>query len=206
MESSKDHWNGIYREKPSTELSWYEPVPETSLSYVEDCRLDKSAAIIDVGGGDSFFTEFLLAKGYTDLTVLDISEKALQRVKQRLEERAEEIKWIVSDASEFQPQQHYDFWHDRASFHFLTGEQQVKNYLNVVNNALRPGGLLVIGTFSETGPERCSGLPVKRYSMQELQDVFRADFDVLGCKKSTHITGSGKSQDFLFCSFQKKKN
>jgi len=140
MEDRKEHWNKVYDSKNPTEVSWYEPMPETSLDYIAECKLDNDAAIIDIGGGDSFLAEFLLAKGFTDITVVDISEKAIERAKKRLGERAEEIKWIVADASEFKPERQYDLWHDRAAFHFLTEDEQVQNYLQTVKRSVKPGG------------------------------------------------------------------
>lgn len=203
MEDRKEHWNKVYDSKTPTEVSWYEPMPETSLDYITECKLDNDAAIIDIGGGDSFLAEFLLAKGFTDLTVVDISEKAIERAKKRLGERAEEIKWIVADASEFKPERQYDLWHDRAAFHFLTEDEQVQNYLQTVKRSVKPGGFLVIGTFSENGPKKCSGIEIRQYSVSQMQDLFSDDFTTMSCKNIDHTTPSGGIQNFTFCSFRK---
>lgn len=203
MENKKDHWNKVYETKKPTEVSWYEPMPEVSLTYITDCKLEKDAAIIDIGGGDSFLAEFLLAQGFTDITVVDISEKAIERAKERLGEKADEVNWIVADVSKFQPERQYDLWHDRAVFHFLTEESQIENYLSSVKDAVKPGGFVVMGTFSENGPTKCSGLEIKQYSISQMQDLFYEGFSTLSCKNIDHQTPSGGMQNFTFCSFRK---
>lgn len=205
MKNKKQHWNDVYEQKQITEVSWYEPMPETSLNFISECKLEKDAAIIDVGGGDSFLAEFLLAREYTDITVLDISEKAIERAKQRLGERAEEIKWIVADASEFTPEKKYDLWHDRAAFHFLTEEVEVQNYLRNVNEAVKPGGFVIMGCFSEDGPKKCSGLEVQQYSLDKMQQMFVGSFSTMSCKNVEHQTPTGAVQNFSFCSFRKRE-
>lgn len=204
MDNRKEHWNKVYETKKPTEVSWYEPMPEISLSYITECKLEKDAAIIDIGGGDSFLAEFLLAQGFSDITVVDISENALERAKERLGEKSEEINWIVADASSFRPERKYDLWHDRAVFHFLTEDTQIKNYLATVNDAIKPGGFLVMGTFSENGPTKCSGLEIKQYSITQMQELFSDGFSTLSCKNIDHETPSGGIQNFTFCSFRKK--
>lgn len=204
MEDRKEHWNKVYENKKATEVSWYEPMPETSLNYITECKLEKDAAIIDIGGGDSFLAEFLIGQGFTDITVVDISENALNRAKQRLGEKAEEVKWIVSDAAEFVPERQYDLWHDRAAFHFLTEDRQVESYLKTVKQAVKPGGYVVLGTFSETGPTKCSGIEIKQYSISEMQELFSDGFTTMSCKNIDHTTPSGGTQNFTFCSFRKK--
>lgn len=203
MENKKDHWNKVYETKKPTEVSWYEPMPEVSLTYITDCKLEKDAAIIDIGGGDSFLAEFLLAQGFTDITVVDISEKAIERAKERLGEKADEVNWIVADVSKFQPERQYDLWHDRAVFHFLTEESQIENYLLNAKEAVKPGGFVVMGTFSENGPTKCSGLEIKQYSISQMQELFSEGFSTLSCKNIDHQTPSGGIQNFTFCSFRK---
>ena len=200
----QEHWENIYKTKKLTEVSWYEPIPETSLEFIKGMNLAKNAAIIDVGGGDSFLADFLLMEGYTNVSVLDISEEALNRVKKRLGERAEEIHWIVEDVTKFQPEQKYDLWHDRAAFHFLTEEDQVQQYLDILKNAVIPGGLVVIATFSEKGPTKCSGIEIKQYSINGLAELLSEDFEMVSCKNVSHETPSGAAQDFIFCSFRRK--
>jgi 2-polyprenyl-3-methyl-5-hydroxy-6-metoxy-1,4-benzoquinol methylase len=160
----KQHWENIYRTRPLNEVSWYQPVPETSLSFLKQFRVPSDARIIDIGGGGSFFADNLLALGYRDITVLDISEAAIERAKKRLGESAGQVKWIIADAASFQPPEKYDFWHDRATFHFLTDEKEISNYLNTAWQNINPGGILVIGSFSERGPKSCSGIEIRQYS------------------------------------------
>ena len=205
MKNKKQHWNEVYEQKQITEVSWYEPMPETSLSFITECKLEKDAAIIDIGGGDSFLADFLLAREFTDITVLDISEKAIERAKQRLGERAEGIKWIVADASEFTPERKYDLWHDRAAFHFLTEEEEVQSYLKNLNEAVKPGGFVIMACFSENGPDKCSGLEVKQYSIDSMQQLFAGSFSTMSCKNVEHHTPAGVVQNFTFCSFRKRE-
>ena len=163
MSDRKQHWENVYQTKQLSEVSWYEPIPETSLSIIKLFKLPKNAAIIDIGGGDSLLVDYLLMLGYTNITVLDISAKAIERAKERLGEKAEEIKWIVKDIVDFNPDQKYDLWHDRATFHFLVNKKDQDKYLETVHQYLTSDGYMVLSTFSEEGPEKCSGLPVRRY-------------------------------------------
>ena len=204
MSGNQQHWDKVYSEKKPTEVSWYEPMPQVSLDAIKSCGISKDAAIIDIGGGDSFLAEFLVSLGYSDITVLDISSKAIDRAKQRMCEKAEEVNWIVADASSFEPGRQYDLWHDRAAFHFLTGEEDKKKYLDRVYKAVKPGGYVVMGTFSDQGPEKCSGLQVQRYSVSEMCKLFEKDFNMLSGKNVDHQTPSGGTQNFTFCCFQKK--
>jgi len=203
MEDLKTHWDTIYKTRQLTEVSWYQPKPQISLDYIAQFKLNKEARIIDVGGGDSFLVDFLLVEGFTDITVLDISEKALQRAKERLGEHAEKVKWIVADVSGFELPQEYDLWHDRAAFHFLTGEKQIANYLATLQNSLAKGGYVILGTFSENGPLKCSGITVNQYSIEDMEKLFPTNFLKLGCENLDHITPTGAVQNFTFCRFQK---
>lgn len=199
----KQHWQNIYQTKQLTDVSWYQPVPETSLNFVQKYCPSKTAKIIDIGGGDSFFAESLLALGYTDITVLDISEKALQRAKERLGNDAGKVKWIVADAANFEPPCNYDFWHDRAAFHFLTDKNDIANYTATAYTALNDNGIMVIGTFSENGPKKCSGIEITQYSQKELADAFSLRFENLECSAIDHRTPFDTIQNFTFCSFRK---
>lgn len=205
METKKEHWDEVYETKTLTEVSWYEPMPETSLACIADCNLEKDDAIIDIGGGDSFLAEFLLAKDFTNITVVDISEKAIERAKKRLGEKAEEINWIVADVTDFRPNKKYKLWHDRAAFHFLTAEADVQKYLQTLNNSLEPGGFVILSTFSDKGPDKCSGLPVQKYSVGQMQKLFKDGFITMNCKNVDHETPSGKMQNFTICTFQKEE-
>ncbi|MGI0106891.1 class I SAM-dependent methyltransferase [Salinimicrobium sp. WS361] len=205
MNESQQHWDKVYSEKAPTEVSWYEPMPQISLELIRSCGISKDAAIIDIGGGDSFLAEFLVSLGYTDVTVVDISSKAIERAKERMCEKADEVKWIIADASKFEPEKIYDLWHDRAAFHFLNDDDQKNDYLERVQKAVKPGGYVIMGTFSDKGPEKCSGLAVQRYSVNDICQFFEKEFSMLNGKNVDHQTPSGGTQNFTFCSFQKKK-
>lgn len=197
----KTHWESIYKTKELTDVSWYQPVPETSLRFIKNLDLKKDAKIIDVGGGDSFLPDFLLSEGFTNITVLDISEEAIKRARQRLGERAESVQWIVADASKFIPEEKYDLWHDRAAFHFLTEEAEIENYLKTLKEYTVRGGYAVIGTFSKTGPAKCSGIEIKQYSTGDLINLAAPEFAMLSCENVQHKTPLDRVQDFSFCSF-----
>lgn len=201
MESKKKHWENIYQTKELKDVSWYQPTPTTSLEFLKEFNIPKSAKIIDVGGGDSFLVDRLIDLGYQDITVLDISETALERAKKRLGDKASQVKWIVADAANFSPSEQYDFWHDRAAFHFLTEESDIKNYLNTIKKHLSPNGILVVGTFSETGPKKCSGIEIKQYSEKSMTEMLTKYFKKIKCMSVDHKTPFDTIQNFLFCSF-----
>ncbi|KAB7726468.1 methyltransferase domain-containing protein [Rudanella paleaurantiibacter] len=200
----KNHWEAIYRTKQADQLSWTQAIPATSLAFIQQAQLPKSARIIDIGGGDSTLVDFLLDEGYEHISVLDMSEAALIRAKERLGNRADRVEWIVSDITAYTPVQPFDFWHDRAAFHFLTTRGQINRYVATARASVVPGGYVTIGTFSENGPEKCSGLPVRRYSEQALTDELTRGFRKLRCLTENHITPFQTSQNFLFCSFQRE--
>ena len=200
----KLHWENIYQTKQPTEVSWYQPEPTESFAFVTENKVPKTARIIDVGGGDSLFVDTLLSAGYQNVSVLDISETALAKAKLRLGELASKVNWFVSDILEFSATQPFDFWHDRAVFHFLTTEAEIQAYLSLVEKLLKPEGILAIGTFSENGPLKCSGIPVRQYSQQALIDRFGNAFQKLHCFQHNHLTPFQTIQNFTFCSFQKK--
>jgi len=200
----KKHWEKIYTAKEFKDVSWYQPVPETSLSFLEQCDIPKTAKIIDVGGGDSLLVDFLLEAGYEDISVLDISAHALERAQVRLGDKAGKVTWIVADASSFEPMEQYDFWHDRAAFHFFTEEADIQNYLHVLAKGIQPGGILVLGTFSETGPQKCSGIEIRQYSERSMTERLKDGFDKIHCRAIDHTTPFDTVQNFIFCSFRKK--
>lgn len=202
MDTKKQHWESVYATKTAKEVSWTQEVPQTSLDFIHEFNLPKTAKIIDIGGGDSRLVDFLLQEGYEQLTVLDISEKSLEKAKERLGQSACKVKWIVSDILEFQPHDQYDVWHDRATFHFLTTAEQVEDYLDIAASAAQQ--FLVVGTFAENGPETCSGLEVHRYSQEDLTEVFRRQFIKRRCISTLHQTPFKTSQNFTFCSFYRK--
>lgn len=202
MASNKEHWENVYTSKQPHEVSWTQEIPTTSLSFIHEFNLPKNASIIDIGGGDSKLVDFLLQEGFQDITVLDISERALQRAKERLGSQADKVTWIVSDVTSFEPPKHYDLWHDRATFHFLTSHHQIKKYLTVAQSSVK--GFLTIGTFSHEGPTKCSGLEVKRYNEDELEQQLLNDFTKIRCITEDHTTPFNTRQNFLFCSFKVK--
>ncbi|HLO70173.1 MAG TPA: class I SAM-dependent methyltransferase [Flavipsychrobacter sp.] len=201
MNNRAEHWQNIYANKQPNEVSWTQDVPKTSLDFIKGFMLPKDAAIIDIGGGDSKLVDFLLEAGYTNLTVLDISQHALDRAKKRLGVNADRVKWIVSDITQFKPTEKYDVWHDRAVFHFLTTEDEVQQYISIAQQAVT--NFMVIGTFSESGPEKCSGLNIKQYNEAALSLILRQYFDKLKCFTEDHVTPFDTVQNFLFCSFRK---
>ena len=199
----RQHWEGVYNSKQLSEVSWYQPIPSVSLAFLEELAIEKDAAIIDVGGGDSLLADHLLEKGYSDITVLDISSTAIVRAQKRLGVKAGRVNWIVSDITGFVPGRQYVCWHDRAAFHFLTTKEQVAGYFSVAQKAIPPGGKIVIGTFSETGPSVCSGLPVKQYSESSLTGLVKKWFKKIKCLETDHITPFNTLQRYLFCSFKR---
>jgi len=199
----KEHWENIYQTKPLNEVSWYQPIPEISLSFFSQFNVPLTAKIIDIGGGDSFLVDHLLDLGYQDITILDISETAIGRARQRLGDRAQNVKWIVADAAAFNPTEKYDFWHDRAAFHFLTLETEIENYIDTIQRSMNSCGILVIGTFSEQGPKKCSGIEIKQYSEVSLTNRLKKYFEKLHCITVDHQTPFDTIQNFIFCSFSR---
>ena len=199
----QQHWEKIYNNKQLNEVSWYQPTPAVSLQFTEQLNISRQARIIDIGGGDSLLVDHLLLLGYDNITVLDISEAAINRAKLRLGKNADKINWVISDVTEFNAVEQYEFWHDRAAFHFLTTKKQVAAYLAVAQKHIAPSGKMVIGTFSTDGPEKCSGLPVKQYNENNLTGLLRKYFKKIRCITTDHLTPFNTIQNFLFCSFQK---
>ena len=199
----KQHWETIYKTKQPNEVSWTQEVPAISLELIHKFNIPKTARIIDIGGGDSKLVDFLLAEGYTNISVLDISAAAIQRAKERLGNEAIKVNWIVCDILDFIATEKYDLWHDRAAFHFQTETEQIEKYINIVKSAV--DGVAIIGTFSVDGPKKCSGLEIKQYDEEGLIERFKkSDFKIVECKREDHITPSGAIQNFVFCSFMKK--
>jgi Methyltransferase domain len=202
--TNKNHWDNVYKTKTPNEVSWTQVVPKTSLDFIHSFKVDKSAKIIDIGGGDSNLVDYLLNEGFENITVLDISKTALTKAKKRLGEKGKNIQWIVSDVTKFTPTTTYDVWHDRATFHFLTTAKEITTYLDTARKAV--AGYLAIGTFSEEGPDKCSGLPIKKYNEEKLSSELKNGFDKIRCITEDHITPFDTKQHFLFCSFKKSRN
>lgn len=204
LKDRKNHWENIYQTKLLEEVSWYQPTPQTSLEFIKNFDLPKNAKIIDIGGGDSFLVDHLLDLGFEDISVLDISEVAIEKAKKRLQNKAANVKWIVADASCFQPNEQYDFWHDRAAFHFLTDDKEIDNYIQTAANAVSQNGIILIGTFSEQGPKKCSGIEIKQYSENTMVNRFQKHFEKIECFTIDHKTPFDTIQNFVFCSFKRK--
>jgi len=199
----KRHWENIYENRSPEEVSWYQDTPATSLDFVRKVRLPRSVSIIDVGGGESYLVDYLLEQGYKNITVLDISDAAIRHARQRVGEQAKLVRWIVTDIVNFEPEEKYDFWHDRATFHFLTHDDEIQRYKEIVSTSIKPKGHMVIGTFSDLGPQRCSGLEIHQYSEELMESQFADSFRKVECKRVDHVTPYNTIQNFLFCLFRK---
>ena len=194
------HWEHLYKTKAPTEVSWSCPHLETSLALIERVAGDRSSSIIDVGGGESTLVDDLIARGYHNITVLDISHAAIEHTRKRLGSASRHVSWLVADITEVPlPKHSYDVWHDRAVFHFLTEPAQRLAYVRQVCSAVRPGGHVIVGTFGPEGPRRCSGLDVMRYDADSLHAEFGARFRLIESSKELHRTPFGTTQQFLYC-------
>ena len=197
---TQNHWEKVYREKAPDAVSWYRPHLETSLALVERAAGAYSASIIDVGGGESTLVDDLLARGYQNITVLDVSETAIEVTKKRLGPSAERVCWIVGDITKIRLALNtYDVWHDRAVFHFLLTPEQRAAYVQQVAAAVRPGGHVIVSTFGPEGPTKCSGLEVARYDAKSLHGEFGTRFRLVESSKELHQTPFGTTQQFLYC-------
>ena len=202
--SLQAHWEKAYLANPPEKLGWFEPHLATSLSWIEDCKPGKDANIIDIGGGACTLVDDLLDRGYESITVVDLSQKALELAWARLGERAALVTWLDEDVtSSSLPACHYDLWHDRAVFHFLTAPQQRQQYRENLLQALRPNGHVIIATFAPEAPPKCSGLPVQHYTAGELSDALGSEFELRRHEKALHITPGGVEQMYLYCHFQR---
>lgn len=199
----ENHWETVYQTKDTTKVGWHQTKPQISLDFIGKAQLAKDEAILDVGGGDSKLVDYLLADGFQDITVLDISETALEKIKQRLKERQVQAKFVVSNILDFHPIEKISLWHDRAVFHFLIGEKEQKDYLNLVKKSIASGGYLILATFSKSGPSICSGLPVQQYDIHDLEEFFSPEFQLLEGINYDHITPAGSPQNYSVCLFQR---
>lgn len=202
---NKDHWEKVYCTKAPNSVSWFQPHADMSMRLIRAASLDRDAAIIDVGGGASTLVDDLLADGYTNLTVLDLSGAALAESRRRLGARGASVKWLEADITRasIEPQS-IDLWHDRAVFHFLTAQEDRVAYVGQVLRALKPGGHVVMATFGSNGPAQCSGLPVMRYTTDELHAEFGEAFTLLAHEEQLHHTPFGTDQQFIYCLCRKR--
>ncbi len=197
---TKTHWEKIYTTTAPDSVSWYRAHLDTSLALIERAADARSASIIDIGAGESTLVDDLLLRGYKNLTVLDVSQTAIEVTKKRLGSMAEQVRWLVADISEVELKPHsYDLWHDRAVFHFLTTPAQRLAYVRQVTRGVKPGGHVIVSTFGPEGPMKCSGLEVMRYDAESLHNEFGARFRLIESSKELHQTPFGTTQQFLYC-------
>jgi SAM-dependent methyltransferase len=202
-ESRQVHWENVYASKGEDEVSWFQESPAPSLALIAGIGAATSSAIIDIGGGASRLVDRLIAQGFRDVTVLDVSAAALEAAKARLGERADNVHWLVADATTWQPSRTYEIWHDRAAFHFLTDTRDRDAYVSRLRRGLRIGGHAIIATFALDGPEKCSGLPVERYDAARLSEMLGSGFKLLRSERDEHATPWGSQQRFQFSLFQR---
>ncbi|MBN9986329.1 class I SAM-dependent methyltransferase [Rhizobium sp. 25PS6] len=200
----REHWDEVYRTKPADSVSWYQPTPGPSLRALDELQLPATASLIDVGGGASSLVDRLVERGWSDLTVLDIAAPALDVAKARLRDEAARITWVVADVTSWQPDRHYDVWHDRAVFHFLTEPEQRLAYRRALETGTAAGSAVIIATFAPDGPERCSGLPVQRYDAVALATEFSSTFALQRDWREEHTTPGGGRQSFQWCIFRRR--
>ena len=198
------HWQAIYDAKPLESCSWYQPVPQTSLDFIAALKLPMDAPILDVGGGDSLLVDHLLEAGFTEVTVLDISAKAIDRAKTRLGEDASLVKWVVADVTTYVPTQSYALWHDRAAFHFLTSHEDREAYLRAMRLGTRNGSKAIVATFSTDGPTKCSGTAIQQHDEASLARTLEADWSFLMTSIVQHTTPNGGGQEFVFGVFERR--
>ncbi|MGV8928402.1 MAG: class I SAM-dependent methyltransferase [Brevundimonas sp.] len=198
--TTKAHWEGVYQTKAVDEVSWYRPHLEVSLRLIEQATTDTGSAIIDVGGGEATLVDDLVARGYSDVTVLDISQAAIEVAKARMGSAATSVRWITGDITGVELEAaRYDVWHDRAVFHFLTNADDRAAYVRQVARAVRVGGHVIVATFGPDGPEKCSGLDVVRYDAENLHGEFGPKFRLLDSVTELHETPWGAPQQFMYC-------
>ena len=190
-----DHWDATYAERGAEDVSWFQSEPHTSLALFDALGVHRDAAVVDVGGGASALVDRLVAHGYVDLTVVDISEVGLDLARDRVGDAAK-VEWVVSDVLTWAPDRRYDLWHDRAVFHFLTDPDARADYLATLTEVV-PTGAVILATFAPDGPDTCSGLPVARYGPDELADLL-PDFEVVEARRDVHVTPGGVEQPFTF--------
>ena len=204
MNNRKKHWENVFSTKSPNEVSWTQVYPKTSMDYLEALQLPKTANIIDCGGGDSNLVDALLENGFENIWILDISATALEKAKNRLGDKAKNVHWIVSDITDFETDVKFDFWHDRAVFHFLTDETSISKYVEIISNAITINGHFLLGTFSENGALKCSGLDIKQYSEISMKETFSKNFEAEKCFTENHTTPFNTIQNFQFCGFKRR--
>ena len=198
--ADKTHWENIYRTKTATQVSWFQEHAELSMRFIRGTGVGKTAQIIDVGGGTSTLVDDLLATGYKNITVLDISGSALSCAQERLGALGSSVTWLEADITQVDlPPEFYDVWHDRAVFHFLTQVEDRIRYVQAVKRSVKTGAHVIVASFGLSGPERCSGLDVVRYCSETMHDEFGNDFELVESTDETHHTPFGTDQQFIYC-------
>ena len=198
---NKKHWENIYQKKEIDGVSWYQKVPIESLQLIKKYSISNSDKIIDIGCGKSFLADNLLELNYTDISLVDISSNALKEVKDRLQNKS--LNFIETDILNFNSNDKYDIWHDRAVFHFITNREGIEKYISLCNKYINNQGILIIGTFAEDGPLKCSGLEIKRYSVDQISGLFKETFELVESFKMLHKTPFDTEQSFSFCVLRK---
>ena len=206
MVDRKAHWQNVYQKNSPLEVSWYQKEPELSLQLIHRAGVRKDEAIIDVGGGASVLVDYLCREGFTNLSVLDISENALASARKRLAGLGKNVEWFAADVTEFKPPHQYSLWHDRAVFHFLTDKSDRRKYVNVLTQALRPEGHLIIAAFAIGGPEKCSGLEIVQYDSSKLMSELGEGFELVEEREEFHVTPANKEQKYRYFRFIKRTN
>ena len=202
----KNHWDMVFKTKKPVEMSWYQPHLQKSLELIRRAGISREAEIIDIGGGASTLVDDLLKAGFKRLSVLDLSAQALTQVKTRLGLKANQVMWVEANVTEvILPEHHYDLWHDRAAFHFLTSPEGRKKYVKIMDKALSPRGVVIIAAFSQKGPERCSGLDVARHSPESVQAELGKRYHLLETAEESHETPFGTRQEFVYCVFKREE-
>lgn len=204
LEQAEEHWETVYRTHPVTEVSWYQRTPTVSLELIDLLDVEPGSPIVDVGGGTSTLADVLVERGFTDITVVDISQAALDLTRDRLGPAATSVQLLRRDVLGWEPEPRYGLWHDRAVFHFLVQEQDQARYLEVLSAALGPEGAVVLGTFGPQGPEQCSGLPVARHSVEDLVTRFGPGFELVGQRREDHVPPSGAVQAFTWVALRRR--
>ena len=204
-EERVSHWDGVYSRRGPTEMSWFQATPTVSLELLDVLGVSPKSAVIDVGGGASVLVDHLLERGFEDVSALDVSAAALRSARSRLTSSAP-VTWLRADVLSWRPERGFDLWHDRAVFHFLTDAADRLTYLRTMRRALRPGGAVIMGTFAADGPDHCSGLPVARYSPDQLADAIGAEFDIVAVRREVHTTPTGAGQPFSWVAARLRAN
>ena len=204
-QSRKDHWQSVYENNTPTAVSWFQKEPTLSLHIIKNTGIAHNKPIIDIGGGASLLVDRLQDRGYSNLSVLDISSKSLKHARQRLGKRSETIEWLTTDVSEFIPPQQYFLWHDRAVFHFLTNKSDRKKYIKTLEKSVHPKGHIIIATFAIGGPTKCSGLDIVQYDEASLLVEFEDKYQLVSHTSETHVTPGGGKQQFSYFRLKKSR-